>query len=574
MIQGRGRQMKKIVIGILVLFFSLPSLAQQKPGEAQPEQGPKTAATAAKAMVSSSHPEVSRAMLDVLKKGGNAVDAMITALILQPILEPQMSTLAGGMGAIIYEAKTNKLYYLDAELDHTGQGAPITAVLGAESAGVGETSGRRIGVPGTVAGLRAAAERFGTMKWADYFQPAIRLAEQGFPMYSFLFAETQAASLGRLSAYASGRQEFMPDGFVPAVGSTVRRPNLAKTLLRLAADGPDYFYKGEWARRFVNAVNATGGGMSMDDLAGYRARWVEPVRSTYRGYEIASAPPPSNGGALIEMVLNLAEQFDLGRMPHYTESPKTLALMRRIFELAETNTNAFVRDPLAADVPIEALLSKDYAKSLARLIDGSWPKTPLTEPPQVPAATSPHDGRDSFYSDTNHLVIADGMGNLVSVTHTVYGSTFATGLVVDGVGVNSGNGFPGTALGQGRRVVSPFPATMVMRNGKPWVAIGSPGLSSRAVAIVLTNLLGFEKGLYESVDAPRFQGNQPTQAFEVESRVPDTVLDGLAAFGIRVQRTAPYNWHFGSVQAVMRDEKTGHLIGVADPRRAGYAAGY
>ena len=567
--------MKKRFIGILMLFLIFLLSAGQKPEEGQPGQGPKPVVTAAQAMVSSSHPEVNRAMLDVLKKGGNAVDAMITALILQPILEPQMSTLAGGMGALIYDAKTNRLYYLDAELDHTSQGAPITAVLGAAGGGAAETSGRRIGVPGTVAGLRAAAERFGTMKWADYFQPAIRLAEQGFPMYSFLYAEMVAASLGRLAAFPSGRQEYMPEGFVPSVGAIVRRPNLAKTLQRLAADGPDYFYKGEWARRFLDAVNATGGSMSRDDLAGYQVRWEEPVRSTYRGIEIASAPPPSNGGALIEMVLNLAEQCDLDKMPHYTESPKTLALLRRIFEVVETNTNTFVRDPLSSDVPIDTLLSKDYAKLLARLVNGSWPKAELagTSPQELPAAAL-RNGPDPFYTDTNHLVIADAMGNMVSVTHTVYGSTFATGLVVDGVGVNTGNGFPGTGKGKGRRVVSPFPATMVMRDGKPWVAIGSPGLASRAVAIVLTNLLGFKKDLYASVDAPRFQGNQPTQAFEVESRVPDKVREGLAAFGISVLATAPYNWHFGSAQAVMRDEKTGRLIGVADPRRAGYAAGY
>lgn len=565
--------MKKICIVTLGLVFGFSLWAQQGSESTQAEQGPKPVVTAAKAMVSSSHPEVNRAMLEVLKKGGNAVDAMITALILQPILEPQMVTLAGGMGALIYDAKTNKLYYLDGELDHTSKGAPIQAVLG-ESEGVAETSGRRIGVPGTVAGLRAAAERFGTMKWAEYFQPAIRLAEQGFPMYSFLYGEMAAAALGRLSASLSGRKEYMPEGFVPAVGATVRRPNLAKTLRRLATEGPRYFYEGEWARHFVEAVNATGGMISMNDLAGYQARWEDPVRTTFRGVEIASAPPPSNGGALIEMVLNLAEQFELDKMPHYTESAKTLALMRRIFEVVETNTNTFVRDPLAADVPIDLLLSKDYAKSLARLIDGSWPKAaPTSASPQEFGAVK-REAPDFLATDTDHLVIADSLGNMVSVTHTVYGSTFGTGLVVDGVGVNTGNGFPGTGSGKGRRVVSPFPATMVMRDGKPWVAIGSPGLASRAVAIVLTNFLGFKKDLYASVDAPRFQGNQPNQAFEVEVRVPDNVRKGLAAFGINVRATAPYNWHFGSIQAVMRDAKTGGLIGVADPRRAGSAAGY
>jgi gamma-glutamyltranspeptidase/glutathione hydrolase len=560
---------------VLLAILSVPlvlSLAAQ-----QAEQGPKAVATASKAMVSSSHPEVTRTMLEVLRKGGNAVDAMITAMVLQPILEPQMSTLAGGMGALIYDAKSAKLYYLDAELDHTAKGAPITAVMAAPS-GVVDTSGRRIGVPGTVAGLRVAAERFGTMKWADYFQPAIRLAEQGYPMYSFLYAEMAAASLGRLGAMSSGREEFMPDGFVPPVGTVVRRPRLAKMLQRLASDGPDYFYKGEWAHRFVDAVNATGGAITLDDLAGYQARWEEPLRTTYRDVEIASPPPPSNGGLFISMVMNMAEQFGLEKMPHYTESARTLVLLRRIFSAAETNVIEYVHDPLSANVPIDTLLSKDYAKMLARLIDGSWPTATTGAAPLAPAQMSPFVGdatvHDPLYSDTNHLVIADAMGNWVSVTHTIYGSTFATGLVVDGVVANSGNSFPGTASGKGRRVVSPFPATMVMRAGKPWLAIGSPGLASKAVAIALVNLLGFKKDLYASVDAPRFDGNEPTQNFQVETRVPDEVRAGLAAFGIRVQPTAPYSWHFGSVQAVMRDEKTGGLIGVADPRRAGFAAGY
>ena len=563
--------MKRLAAAFLTTLVALPIAAQQ------PDQGKKAVVMAPKAMVSSSHPEVNRIALEVLRKGGNAVDAMIAVIIAQPILEPQMSTLAGGMGALIYDAKTGKLVYLDAELDHTAKGAPITAILGAGSEGVPETSGRRIGVPGTVPGLRAAAERYGTLKWADYFQPAIRLAEQGFPMYSFLYGEMADAALGRLSAYPSGREEYLPDGFVPPVGATVRRPKLAATLKRLATEGPDYFTKGDWAKHFAEAVNKTGGQVAVEELAGYEVRWLEPVRTNHRGVEVAGAPPPSNGGALIEMILNLGEQYGLEKMPHYTESPRTLALMRRIFEVVETSTNTFIKDPLSFDVPVGTLLSKDHAKLLAALIDGSWPKDESAPAaPQGQAAFASNGGRDHdpLSTDTNHLIIADAFGNVVSVTHTVYGSTFATGLVVDGVGMNSGNGFPGTGSGKGRRVVSPFPATMLLREGKPWVAIGSPGLASRAVAIALVNFLGFKKDLYDSIDAPRFQGNQPTQPFQVEARVPEKVRDGLAAYGIRVQVTTPYNWHLGSVQAVMRDDKTGGWIGVADPRRGGHAAGY
>ena len=133
------------------------------------------------------------------------------------------------------------------------------------------------------------------MKWADYFPPAIRVAEQGFPMYSFLYAEMVSASLGRLGSVPSGRDEWMPDGFVPPVGTISKRPRLAKALQRLAAEGPDYFYKGEWAHHFVDAVNATGGSMSLDDLAQYRVRWEEPLRTTFRGLEIATPAPTSDG---------------------------------------------------------------------------------------------------------------------------------------------------------------------------------------------------------------------------------------------------------------------------------------
>jgi gamma-glutamyltranspeptidase/glutathione hydrolase len=438
---------------------------------------------------------------------------------------------------------------------------------------VPETSGRRIGVPGTVAGLQAAAERFGTRKWPEYFEPAVRLAEQGFPMYSFLYAEMAEAALGRLSAYPSGREEYLPQGYTPPVGTTVRRPNLARTLRRLAAEGPDYFYKGEWAHHFVDAVQATGGSLTLEDLGAYRVRWEEPVRTTYQGVDIVSAPPPSNGGMLIEMILNLDEQFDLRAMPHYTESSATLSLMRRIFEAAEANVLFYVRDPLSANVPVTTLLSKDYAKMLAQLIRGSAPLAPPAPAGEVPSGPA-SAGHDPLSSDTNHLVIADPMGNIVSVTHTVYGSTFATGLVVDGVGMNSGNEFPGTGAGPGRRVISPFPATMLLRGGKVWMALGSPGLSSRAVSIMLTNLLGFGQDVVAAVDAPRFQGSLPFDTFLVESRVPEPVRAGLAAQGVRVQPTTPYNWHFGSMQVVVRDEKTGGWIGVADPRRGGWAAGF
>jgi gamma-glutamyltranspeptidase/glutathione hydrolase len=183
--------------------------------------------------------------------------------------------------------------------------------------------------------------------------------------------------------------------------------------------------------------------------------------------------------------------------------------------------------------------------------------------------------RSNAYTDTNHLTIVDGDGNWVSMTHTVYGDTFGTGLTVDGVGVNSGNTFPGAESGDGRRVITPFPALMAVEDdGAPWLALGSPGLSSRAVALTLINHLGYGMSPYESVDAPRFQGYGRYDDLHIESRIGQQVLDDLEARGVTIVLSAPYNWHMGSIQLIVRDRRTGELTGVADPRRAGHAAGF
>lgn len=565
-----------------LISFVVLAMALCPAGELQAqraEQGAKPVARSEHAMVSSSHPEVTRAMLEVLESGGNAVDAMLTAIPLQHVIEPQMSTLAGGMGGLIYWAETGELIYLDAELDHTGEDPPAGRSYG-EPDGLGITSGRRIGVPGTVHGLEAAAERFGSRPWSQYFGPAIRAAEEGFTMYSFLYGEMSDA-FERLGAHPTTREKWMPNGFIPAVGDVVKQPELARTLRRLAEEGPDYFYRGEWARHFVDEVNRTGGRISVDEVASYEARWVEPVPFSYRGHRLRGAPPASRAGVLNGMIFNILENFDLEKMGHYTKSAESLAVIRKAYDLAEMHTTRFIGDPHAVRNPVDLLLSKDYGRQLARLIPESWPRVSLSDgtgPVEAPAlmGKGTSSASSSYEStDTNHLVIVDQHGNWVSMTHTVYGSTFGTGLTVDGVGVNSGNTFPGLGVGDARRVITPFPALMAVDGeGKPWLAIGSPGLSSRAVALTLINLLGYGMDPYASVDAPRFQGYGPDEALHAESRIPQDVLDGLSALGVRVDLSAPYNWHMGSIQLVIRDDETGELVGIADPRRAGRAAGY
>ena len=570
-----GQQAIRKIIIVTISFCALNTSV----GYAQrAEQGIKPVAKAFEAMASSSHPRVTRAILDVLQQGGNAVDAMLTAIPLQHVVEPQMSTLAGGMGGLIYWADTGELIYLDAELDHTLD-AP-TARSMARPQNIEITSGQRIGVPGTVAGLKAAAERYGTRSWEDYFGPAIEAATDGFTMYSFLYGEMYDA-FERLGAHSASRAKWMPDGFLLPVGDTVRQPKLAETLKKLASEGPEYFTEGEWAQRFVDEVNRTGGHITLEELSGYKARWVEPMRFDYMGHQLFGAPPASTAGVLNGMIFNILEQTDLKAMGHYTESAASFFLIRKAYEQAELFTTSYVSDPNTSGIPVKTLLSKEFARHLATLITESQPLVGPVNPDAIVGAPLIKESYDErayqphIYTDTNHLVIVDKDGNWVSMTHTVYGDTFGTGLSVDGVGVNSGNTFPGVGSGEGRRVITPFPALMAVDDdGEPWLALGSPGLSSRAVALTLINLIGYGMQPYEAVDAPRFQGYGRYDKLQVESRIPQDVLDGLEARGVQIQLSAPYNWHMGSIQLISRDTQSGELTGIADPRRAGHAEGY
>jgi len=567
-----GREIALMALGILLVLEIGVAQAQRA------EQGEKPVATAYSAMASASHPQVTEAILEVLREGGNAVDAMLTAIPLQHVIEPQMSTLAGGMGGLIYWAETGELLYLDAELDHT-LAAPAASSM-ARPQQVAVTSGERIGVPGTVPGLAAAAERYGTRDWADYFEPAIATATDGFTLYSFLYGEMYAA-FERLGVHPATREKWMPNGFLPTVGEVVRQPALAATLTRLANEGPEYFTDGAWAQRFVDEVNRTGGNITLDELSDYRPRWVEPLRFEYLGNQLVGAPPASTAGVLNGIIFNILAHTDLTELGHYTESAESFYLIRQAYEQAESFTNSFIGDPSSRSVPVDTLLSPEFGQQLATIIDGGKPtdiaKAAMTAPrvPVIRESYAEPAYKPHAYSDTNHLVVVDADGNWVSMTHTVYGDTFGTGLTVDGVGVNSGNTFPGETSGSGRRVITPFPALMAVNNdGEPWLALGSPGLSSRAVALTVINMLGYGMTPYASVDAPRFQGYGRYQKMQLESRIPDDVIEGLEARGVQIQLSAPYNWHMGSIQLVTRDRESGDLIGVADPRRGGHAAGY
>jgi gamma-glutamyltranspeptidase/glutathione hydrolase len=402
-------------------------------------------------------------------------------------------------------------------------------------------------------------------------------------MYSFLYGE-MAVAAARLGHHPSGRERYFPHGYLPTVGSIWRQPRLAATLRRIAApDGVTWFQEGEFAELFVAAVREAGGAMTVADLAEYEPRWDEPTHFRFRGHDLLGSPPPDTGGPYVAFVLGLLDQLDLDQHGPWMESPRALALIARTLALADDQVERYCHDPRAFDLPLEHLLSSSNLAMQARILESSFPCTDLTPP--TPGTHSSHvpDHGDPAKSDSNQLTIVDEAGNWLTMLHTVYGSPFGTGLVVDGVGVNTGNGFPGVATGPGRRIVTPLASLMAIRDGVPWLALGTPSYPPPYIALTLLNLLGYGMTLIEAIEAPRFRldpaasGPQPAWAIgklTAETRIPEATIAGLRRFGMEFAPLGDFNWHVGSVQAVMRDPEGPGLLGAADSRRGGFAAGY
>ena len=525
-------------------------------------------------MVSTSHPAVTAAALAVLRSGGNAIDAALTAIPLQQVLEPQLSTIAGGFAMLYWHAARGVPVYLNAHPDHP-QGVALRRPDDVH------TSGVRIAVPGTVMGMWAAAERFGTRPWASYFEPAIAAARDGFPMYPTLYGAMSAA-FERLTHFPAGRERYLPEGFLVPVGRTFRQPRLAAALDRIAqADGVEWFQRGAFAERFVTAVCETGGTMTLADMRAYEPRWVDPLSFSYRGHAFLGAPPPDGGGLYCGFALGVLERTSLSQLGPWETSPRALALIARVLAEADTVCDRYNADPLTFAIPLDALLAPEFLAAMARILDGSFPLVDLTTPtPVTPSAVG--DGEDRGHTGSNHLLIVDEQGSWVSMLHTGYATDFGTGLVVDGIGVNAANVFPGVTIGTGRRVCTPMTAVLGLRDGRPWLGLGATGYPPPYVTVALINLLDRGMSVAEAINAPRFRldsvRSAPRSAWDIgklaaETRITAATMDGLATLGLVTAPLGDYG-PTGVMHAVMEDADTGQLIGACDPRGTGQAAGY
>ena len=537
----------------------------------EPRQGPKQVVSGKHGVVSSSHPNVSKIMVEVLRAGGNAVDAAVAGSLAGPVYEPHMTTVSGTVSFLYWDADTGKSYFLDA--------SPILPKDLVPFCPHPYASTTAAAIPGSSVGLKVMLERFGSMRWSRLIEPAVMAARDGHVVtsweYALLFGGTgdKSSTLAGRTFFPSGRTHYTPDGFQIPVGQLWRRPDLAKTLESSALEGPDYFISGGWAERLVEEANALGWMISLEDVAGYEAIWVDPVVTKYKDNELVGIPPPQRGGFYTGSLFGVLKEFDISSMGHYTESAETLALMAWILRRAHYDRN-LIHDQEFYDTPLDTLLSDEYHKVISDLWKGSRPRRDMTSYIERThgkmAQRGSLPGTGHIPHDSCELSIVDKDGNWVQMMET--GGGGIPGVVVDGV-PGSGIGWERYAMVEpGGRTQHAIANTLIKRDDVPWMAIGSPGDCIFTVPQVVCSIIEHGWTPYKAIDAPRFWPLRDDWTIEVENRLPLDVVKGLKKIGIMPRPLGEYHWPMGSMQAVWA-ERDGYR-GTSDPRRLGVALGY
>ena len=514
-------------------------------------------------MVTSLNPLVSMAGVSILMKGGNAFDAAAAAALAAAVVDPKNSTIGGQGFATVYVAREKRVRALNF-FGPSPAGATVEAVKGRDY-----SHGYLSPVmPSCLAGYAELHATYGRLPWKDVVAPALELAEKGFAV-----TEDFSGVLKLMRPemdFPSTQRVFFPGGRVPEVGEVFRQPDLARTLREVWEHGADAFYKGDIARRIGAFFKEHGGLITYEDLAAYKPQWDEPLTVNYRGYDIYT-PPPNGSGVALLIQMNLLEGFDLKALGHNT--PDFLNVVADVQRLAISDRNRYVADPEVISVPVERLLSKEYAAERRRLI------TPGRAMAGVADGAAPEKQERS---NTTHLSVVDEEGNMVSLTQTL-GAWFGSGVVAADSGVVFSNqmrhlhtiiGSP-SQLGPGRKPRSNQSPVIVMKDGEPVFAIGTPGTEGiwQRLVQVLVNIIDFNMDVQKAVAAPRMLHGGPSRVVldppalvKMEDRIPAETADALRARGYTVLLIPDDE---GSVNGVLRDPATGILYGGADPRRWG-----
>jgi gamma-glutamyltranspeptidase / glutathione hydrolase len=537
---------------------------------------------ATQGMAATSHPLVSQVALDVLKRGGTAVDAAIAANATIGLMEPTGNGVGGDLFAIVWDAKTGKLHGLNAS-GRSPQSLTL-AKLREELRKLNRTTipprgPLPVSVPGTVDGWFELHGKFGKLPMKELLQPAIQYARNGFPVTEVI-AEGWAINVKSLKDYPNFAQTFMPNGRAPAKGEVFRNPLLANTLSAIAEGGRDAFYKGDIAQRIEKYMKANGGYLTAADMAAHASEWVEPVSTNYRGYDVWELPPNTQGIAALQM-LNILEAYDIKSMGF--GSPEYLHLFVEAKKVAFEDRARYYADPGFAKIPLKALLSKEYAAKRRKLI--SLEKAAL-EYPVDPSLKNP-GALDQ--GDTIYMTVADAAGNMVSLIQSNYRG-MGSGMTPDGCGFifqDRGEMFSlkdghANVYAPGKRPFHTIIPAFITKDGKPWLSFGVMGgsMQPQGHVQIVVNLIDFGMNLQEAGDVPRVRhegSSEPTDEVMrdggeviLETGYPLEAVKALRARGHKV--TEENDGGFGGYQAIKREN--GVYFGASESRKDGAAQGY
>jgi gamma-glutamyltranspeptidase / glutathione hydrolase len=574
------RQLSPVV---LVFAFCVPAL----PGNVMhPARAPH-------AMVATVHPEASKAGVAILQAGGNAVDAAVAIGFALEVVHPQAGNIGGG-GFLLFRRGNGEVHFLDYRekapakatanmyLDSQGDVIPEMSTIGYKA----------IAVPGSVAGLAYAQQHWGKLSLKRVMEPAIRLARNGFVL---TYEEARSFHDPELAKFPESYHIFQRDGNYYRPGELFRQPELARTLERIA-ENPDQFYHGAMARELAAALQKGGGLITAGDLAQYQVKERPPIQGSYRGYEIISAPPPSSGGIALVEILNILEGYDLGKQGEGSASSIHLvaeAYQRAFFDRAE-----FLGDPDFSKVPVAQLIDKRYGNAWRESIPmrRATPSTEVRRPAifsQLDSYARAHPQPQSVREPehTTHYSVVDPEGNAVAVTTTLNDS-FGSRVTAKGLGFLLNNEMddfaskqgvpnmygllqgPANAIGPGKRPLSAMTPTIVLKGGKLFLVLGSPGGPTiiTTVANVLMNVVDYGLNIQEAVNAPRFHHQWMPDVIKMEKLgfSPDTVRI-LQRMGHKIEVTRGF---WGDAECIAIDEKTGERLGASDGRNEGKAVGF
>ena len=569
----------RTVTVLIALTFGATAYAQVAPVTRPSVITPAQTIMAGNGMVVAQEQRAARIGIEILDRGGNAVDAAVAVGFALAVTYPRAGNIGGGGFMVIHLGKTGE----DAAIDYR-ETAPAAATEKMFLDANGEADPKKsrdsalsVGVPGTVAGLALAHEKYGSGKLtlAELIEPAITLARNGVEIVDDV-ADTLPLAQPRIARWQSSAPVFLNrDGTVLMPGQDLLQPDLAITFRAIASDGPKGFYEGPVAEKIVAAVRKAGGIMTTDDMKNYRAILREPVRGTYRGYDIVSMPPPSSGGVHLIEMLNILEGYDLAKLSR----EESLYIVAEAMKRAYADRATFMGDPDAVKMPVAGLTSKKYAAALRAQIGQR--ATPSTE-------IRSGNPADFEGQNTTHFSVIDRDGNAVSNTYTLNFS-YGLGLVAEGTGVLLNNELddftskPGTANAYGlvgynanlpgpnRRPLSSMTPTIMMKDGKPFLITGSPG-GSRIISTVLqiiVNVIDFNLAIDQAVSAPRVHHQWQPDELYVEPGISPEILEGLVKRGFKVVPTPP------QTSANSIEITADGYVGAADRRtRGSLAAGY